>query len=696
MMRTLFEPRTIAVIGASRNPQKVGHTIVDNLSRFDFRGKIFPVNPSGGTILDLKAYASVEDIEDDVDLAVIAIPAKGVPAVLRRCIGKGVKSAIIISAGFKETGSEGTALEEELKEIAREGRIRILGPNCLGVINTALNMNATFAKWMLPRGRISFFSQSGALGVAILDWAIGNRIGFSKFISLGNKVDLNETDFIEYLMDDPETDIILGYIEDVVEGERFIRVAGEATLKKPVILVKSGGTQAGARAASSHTGALAGSDEAFGAAFTQTGIIRAGGVRELFEIARVFLPGKIPAGDRLVVVTNAGGPGIIAADTAERRGLKLPFLKKAAIERLADRLPRNASLYNPVDVIGDATSERYRVVLDEVTGGDDFDGIVIILTPQAVTDVEKTAETVISSSRKTEKPLVTCFMGEQSVRNAVERLNSSGVPNYSYPEDAVNSYRRLVDYSEWRRKDRGAVPSVRGDRKKAGELIRRALLEGHQALGEEEARECLGAYGFTFPKRAFAGDKESAARAAAEIGFPVVMKISSPDILHKTDLGGVRLGINSPDEAEEAFIEITSRVKRRMPGALIRGVNIYEMVSGGKEVIVGITHDRTFGHMLMFGLGGIYVEALRDVSFRIVPATDVDMREMIEEIRTFSLLSGVRGEEPVDIEAVEDALARLNQLVTDFPEVEELDINPLIVRSKGAVALDARIIIHGG
>ncbi len=696
MLKELFEPESIAVIGASRNPRKVGHALVKNLLSSGYGGRVLPVNPAGGGIEGLRVYASVGEIEGKVDLAVVAIPAGGVPSAIRECIRKGVAYAVVISAGFKEAGSEGAALEEELRRISRDGGIRILGPNCLGIINTAANLNATFARWMLPRGNISFFSQSGALGVAVLDWAIGNRVGFSKFISLGNKVDLNETDFIQYLMDDPETEVILGYIEDVIDGGRFMEVAGRCTSKKPLVLIKSGGTQAGARAASSHTGALAGSEEAFRAAFRQIGVIRASGVNDLFEIAKVFSAGRIPAGDRLLIITNAGGPGIIAADQAERLGLKLPFLNRRVLNRLRKRLPPNASLYNPVDLIGDATSERYRAALEAVVRAPDFDGMIVILTPQAMTDTERVAGEVINAAGRTGKPLVTSFMGSESVKGAVRMLKEAGIPNYPYPEDAVSSYSRLVQFSERRRRRKGARRRYRGDRAKVRGLIRRAVLEGRFRFGEEEARECLSAYGFVFPRRAFVTDRATASREAARIGFPVVMKVSSPDVLHKTDLGGVRLGITSRKEAEEAFIEIVSTVKQRMPKALVRGVNIYEMVTGGKEVILGVTTDRTFGHMLMFGLGGIYVEVLRDVSFRIVPVREGDVREMIEEIRTYSLLKGTRGEKGVDIDSIVDALLRLNQLVLDFPEIHELDINPLVVRQEGAVALDARIIIHGG
>ncbi|MDR4509621.1 MAG: acetate--CoA ligase family protein [Candidatus Brocadiaceae bacterium] len=696
MLADLFEPRSIMVIGASGNPQKVGYSLLNNLLQFGYCGRVYPVNPAGGSIKEQKVYECINDIHEDIDVALIAIPAKGIPLTLRECIRKKVKFAIVISAGFKEVGAEGTMLEEEIEGIAREGNIRILGPNCLGIMNTCFNLNATFARWMLPVGRISFFSQSGALGIAILDWAISNGIGFSKFISLGNKVDLNESDFIEFLMEDPDTDVILGYIEDVVEGERFLETARKCTSVKPIILIKSGGTQAGARAASSHTGALAGSEVAFNAAFKQTGIIRASGVRDLFEIAQIFISRKKHVGDKLLIVTNAGGPGIIAADHADMLGFQLPLFNNEVIERLRNGLPRNASLYNPVDVLGDATSERYRAVLGEVPQSNDFDSVLVIVTPQAMTDVDTIADEVIRISESTDSLIFTSFMGSESTKGVEKKLNAANIPNYPYPEVAIHSLKMLVNFSQWRNRKAGTMRTFSLDKEPVRCIIERFVKKGVYALDEEAARECLETCGFVFPKRTFVVDRESASRESMRTGFPVVMKVSSPDVLHKTDVGGVKLGIKNQREVEEAFVEITSSVKRRMPNALIRGVNIYEMITGGREVIIGITYDRTFGHMIMFGLGGIYVEVLKDVSFRVVPVTETDVREMLLETKSFRLLKGIRGEESLDINSLVDAILKLNHLILTFPEIHELDINPLVVKAKGVVALDARIIIHGG
>ncbi len=694
MLEALFTPSSIAVIGASADPRKVGHAVLNNLIRFGYRGKVFPVNPSCGDILGCEAYAKVSALPEAADLAVIVIPAKLVPDALSECADAGIRTAVVISAGFKEAGAEGTRLEQELAMIGRERGMRILGPNCLGLINTANSMNATFAADMLPRGKIGFFSQSGAMGIAIMDWAIGNGIGFSKFVSLGNKADLSETDLIAYLADDPETGIILGYIEDVVDGKRFLETACRATRKKPVILLKSGGTEAGARAASSHTGALAGSDVAFDAAFKQTGVLRAAGVQDLFDSALAFSEGKVPAGNRLLVVTNAGGPGIIAADTAERLKVQLPHMSRESIALMAARLPPNASLFNPVDVIGDATTDRYAAVLEAAAGDPYVDGILVILTPQAMTDAEGTAEAVVRTACSTDKPVIASFMGEARVRQAIRTLKNAAVPNFSYPELAVKAFKRLSDHRAWKDLPEEEPARFGADAAAVQKSIAALAAAGKFQAGEDDASAVLSAYGFRFPRKMPARTAREAAAAAAGIGFPVVMKIASPDILHKTDVGGVRLGIRNSREAEDAFLEITTNARRHLPQATILGVLVSEMVRGGREVILGVTYDRTFGHLLMFGLGGIYVEVLKDVAFRVAPLTRRDAEAMVAEVRTAALLRGARGEKAVDVEAVVEAIQRISCLVTDVPGIRELDINPLVVLERGAVALDARIIFE--
>ena len=696
MLDFIFNPSSIAVIGASEDRRKVGHVIFRNLIEQGFKGKVYPVNVKRKEILGRKCYSSVKDIPDKIDLAIIAIPAKGVLPVIKDCADQGVKGVVVITAGFREIGGEGIKLEKEITKIVKEAKMKMVGPNCLGVINTFNNMNATFAPNLPPSGRVSFFSQSGALGVALIDWAIENDFGFNKFVSLGNKADLNETDFLEYFGNDPDTDVILGYIEDIKDGKRFLEIAQKVAKIKPVIIIKSGSTEAGARAASSHTGALAGSDRALTEAFKKAGIIRVNGIKELFEMAEIFKVKKLPKGNRLLVITNAGGPGIIAADTADRLGIRLDPMSKSSIEAIVDKLPPTASLYNPIDVIGDATSERYKVVLEQAIKDEVVDGICVILTPQAVTDTENVAKEIININKISEKPIFTCFIGGKKVKSAVKILKSQQIPCYSDPSVAINSYRKLIDFSIIKSKKEPEIPKIEilPENKEKVKLILEVLENaGVTSIGDENTTEILSLYGFNFPKKALARTPEEAVEIAEKIGYPVVLKVSSPNILHKTDVGGVKLNLKNAEEVYNGFVDITLNVKRFMSSAYIKGVMVYEMVTGGKEIILGVSYDKTFGHMIMFGLGGIYVEVLKDVSFRITPVSKEEAYEMIKEIKGSKILEGVRGEPPYDKENIVDKILRLSQLVTDFPIIKEVDINPYVVKHKGGIALDARMII---
>lgn len=695
MIDYIFNPSSIAVVGASQEEKKVGNAVVRNLLR-GYTGKIYPVNPSRTEILSLPCYPSVSAIPDRVDLAIIVIPAKAVPEALKDCAKAGVKGVVVISAGFKEVGGDGVAREREIVEIVRASGMRMVGPNCLGVMNTKNQMNASFAAELPPPGRVAFFSQSGALGVAIIDWAIENNFGFSKFVSFGNKADLNEIDFLEYFAKDSDTDVILGYIEDVVDGKKFLKVAEAVTKIKPVILIKSGATEAGARAASSHTGALAGSDRAFTEAFRKTGIIRVSGIQELFDTAEMFISKKTPRGRRLLIITNAGGPGIIAADTADSLKIKLEPMTKSSIDAIAEKLPPTASLYNPVDIIGDATSERYKVVLDQAIKDPVVEGICVILTPQAMTDVDNIAQVVISSANDTDKPIFATFIGGQRVKNAVNKLKQSRIPCFQDPTVAINAYGKLIEFVELKNKKTSEEPPIEipvENVEKVRQLLQSLQSEGVSEIGGEDAMQILSLYGFSFPERALAKTPMEAVAIAERIGYPVVMKVSSPHILHKTDVGGVKLNLTTEKAVYNAFIEITTNVKRVMPDAYIEGVMVYEMVTGGKEVILGVSYDRTFGHMIMFGLGGIYVEVLKDVSFRIVPVSEQEAFDMINEIKASRILDGVRGEKPYDKKDIVNCIRKLSRLVQDFPLIKEIDINPYMVMNNGGIGLDARIII---
>jgi acetyltransferase len=691
-----FKPKAVVVVGASREEGKVGFSIVKNLIQAGFPGPIYPVNPKAGEILGLTCYPDIREAPAGADLAVLVIPPKACLPALEACAAKGIGSAIVISAGFKEVGGEGAELEKALRARVRELGVRVVGPNCLGVIDTKSRLNATFSAGMPPVGEIGFFSQSGALCTAILDWAIGNSVGFSKFISLGNKADTSEVDFIEALAADPETRVIIGYIEGVEDGRRFMQAARAASRVKPLIIVKSGGTAAGARAASSHTGTLAGSEKALIAAFRQSGVVRAESLEELFNFARAFASQPLPRGPHLGIVTNAGGPGIIAADAVERSSVALAAFAPETIERLRKALPPTAALYNPVDVIGDARQDRYQSALEAVAADPNVDGVLALTTPQAMTENDKFAEVVGQAAKKSGKPFFTAFMGEASLAKARAVLQDYGIPQYPYPEPAVRTFEAMVRHRRWQVYAPAPPREFAVDRGRVALAILQARRDGRVELGEREAREVVAAYGLRLPQNVVARTVDEAVAAARRIGFPVALKIASPDILHKTDVGGVRLNVPDGEGVARGFSAIDASVRRFFPHAVIQGVAVQEMVFGGKEVILGMTRDPQFGPLLMFGLGGIYAEVLKDVAFRVAPIGPDEAEAMIREIRSFPLLRGVRGEKASDLAAIVDALCRLSQLCMDFPEILELDINPLLVKSEGegAVAIDARLAIH--
>ncbi len=696
MLEKLFDPTSIAVIGASRQEGKVGHSILNNLVRYGYKGKIYPVNPKAEEILGIRAYPTIFEVEGEIDLAVVAIPSEFVPSVLKDCVRKRIASLIIVSAGFKESGKQGTRLEKELVEIVKDSSMRLLGPNCLGVIDTASCLNASFAAGMPSRGNIAFFSQSGALCTAVLDWALEENVGFSKFISLGNKADIDEVDLLLALADDPETKVILGYLEGIEKGVRFMEVARKVSRRKPIIITKSGRTQAGARAASSHTGTLTGSETAYEAAFRQSRVIRAETVESLFDYAIAFAYQPIPRGSNLAILTNAGGPGIIASDAAENSILHMASFREETISKLRQDLPASASIYNPVDVIGDAGATRYEKAMKTVIDDPGVDSLVVILTPQAMTEIKETAEVINKiSSLVSDKPIVSSFMGRLGVKEGIDILRSGKIPNYPYPERAISALEAMVKYRKWKETPSGKTRSFKVNKGKAEKIFSKAKEKVKTNLTPEETRQVLSAYGFSLPRRIVTETSREAISAAGSLGYPVVMKIVSPDILHKSDIGGVKVGISEKSQVARIFEDLISNAKRFMPEALILGVALEEMIGPGKEVILGSSKDPSFGSLLMFGLGGIYVEALKDISFRIAPLDLDDVDSMIKEIRSYPILKGMRGEEPSDLAAVEEALLRLSQLVTDFPEILEMDINPLMVlpAGKGAFVIDSRLTI---
>jgi acetyl coenzyme A synthetase (ADP forming)-like protein len=697
MLDSFFNPKSIAIIGASRTPGKVGYDILKNSIQYGYQGAVYPINPGATEILGVKCHPSIFDVPDKIDLAVVVVPSRNVLEVIEQCGKKGIDSAIIITAGFRESGSEGAKLENDLVKKAKEAGVRFIGPNCLGLIDTHSRVNASFAVGMPHKGSIGFFSQSGALCLAVLDRALPEEIGFSKFISMGNKADISDTDIMLALAEDDNTKVILGYIEGVSDGRSFMEVASKVSKKKPLIILKSGITTSGAKAASSHTGALAGREVSFDAAFKQSGVIKAHTMGELFNYALAFANQPLPEGPNIAIITNSGGPGIIAADASDKSDLQLVPLHKETIDELRSFLPPVASFYNPIDILGDSGAERYEKALYTVLKDDKIQGVVVLLTPTAVVDVDATAKAIANIANLVDKPILTSFMGKKSIESGSKILMNYNVPNYSYPEEAINSLNAMYRYHVWINRHEKTYPQLSGLKEKVVNVFEDVKKEGRERLTESEIHEVLNAYGFLQPKSLLARTSEEAVAASKGIGYPVAMKIVSPQIIHKSDIGGVKINLNNKKDVENAFFEITTRVRNIIPTAQIRGVMIQEMIKDGKEVIIGITNDAQFGHMIMFGLGGIYVEVLKDISFRITPLSKEDAHEMVREIKTFPLLRGVRGEAEADIEAIEKSLLILSQMALDFPQIIEADINPLMVkeRGEGVVAIDARFTIGG-
>ncbi|MCD6444834.1 acetate--CoA ligase [Candidatus Bathyarchaeota archaeon] len=696
-IRPILSPESIAVIGASRRSGAVGNRIVKNILESGFKGPIYPINPKADKIHGLKCYPSVLKVEGDVDLAVVAVPARIVPEVVEEAGIKGVKGLIVISAGFREIGEEGAKLEKEVLTLCRKYGMRMVGPNCLGVINTSVPMNTTFASSQPIPGSIAFLSQSGALCTAVIDWAPKEGLGFSVIVSLGNSADLNVVDFIEALKEDENTRVIACYIEGISEGDRFVKVVGEVSRKKPVVILKAGLTSMGIRAVSSHTGSMAGSAVAYSTVFKRIGVVQVDSVEELFNYARAFASQPIPEGRGLAILTNAGGPGILATDSCEKSGLRLAWLSQETIEKLRSILPEQASIINPVDVLGDASAERYKQALQILLDDSGVNSVIVILTPQAVTQPVETAKVISEVYRSNpKKPILAVFMGGETVAEAVEILRDNGIPVYEFPEEAVKTVEGMVRYAEYLREPlEQEIPEFERDLDTVRRIIERARLEGRTVLLGPEARLVMKAYGLKVPESGFAQNIRQALAIANEIGYPVALKVVSPHILHKTDIGGVVLNINSDYELEEAYDSIMRNVTALMPQAHIYGVEVQEMAPRGKEVIVGMHRDMQFGPLIMFGLGGIYVNLIKDVSFRLAPISRKEAYDMVTETKAYTLLKGFRGEPPSDIDSIVDTLVRVSRLALDFKEIADLDINPLIVYEKGknSLALDVKITL---
>ncbi len=693
-LEKLFAPGSVAVIGASRTPGKVGYDILKNLVESGFGGPIVPVNPAGGEILGQKVYKRLADYDQTVDLVVIVLPSQLVLEAAREALAKGAGGVVVISAGFKEVGDEGRKREKELADIVRRGGARMLGPNCLGLINTATHLNASFAGRMPEPGSIAVFSQSGALCTAMLDMAAQRHLGLSKLVSIGNKADITEVDLLRALADDEDTSVIVGYLEDISSGDHFVKAAERACLKKPVILLKSGTTAAGRKAAASHTGVLAGAETAYGAAFKRSGVCRADTFDALFDYATALDMQPLPRGKRVLIITNAGGPGTMAADAVEKIGLEVAVLDRNTTTALRARLPASASVGNPVDVLGDADPDRYVAALEAAQEDESVDAILVLLTPQAMTKPVETAR-AIAASLDGSKPVLASFMGGKDVLPGRQELAAAGLPDYESPERAVSALKAMYDYNVWRRRPPRQVTRYPVNRRRVERIISRRQRTGQLQLSEVKSKDILKAYGFHIMDGSLAGSVNEAIDIARFIGFPVAMKIVSPNIIHKTDLGGVRLGLSSAQEVEDAYDLMMLRISKQVPDAVIEGVYVEKMADPGLEVIIGMTRDPQFGPMLMFGLGGIFVEVMKDVTFHLAPITREEAVQMLKSTRSYEMLKGKRGRKEVDIDAIAGSLQRISQLTTDFPQIIELDINPLIVGEIGTVptAADARMTL---
>lgn len=698
----IFKPSSIAVIGASTRPGTVGNDIFRNLLFNEFRGTVYPINPKANNVQGVHCYPDLVSVPGKVDLAVVIVPAAGIMEVVDQAIAKQVQAMVVISAGFKEVGGKGAELEHQLRAKVRSAGIPLIGPNCLGVINTdpVVRMNAAFGRKMPGRGNLAFLSQSGALCTSVLDYAEERHMGFSKFISFGNKADVNEIDLLDYLARDPTTDVIAMYLEDISDGRRFIETVREIFWEthKPMLCLKSGRTPEGAKAVSSHTGSLAGSDSVYDALLVQSGVQRVDTIAELFDSAALYCTQPLPRGGRVAIVTNAGGPGIMATDAAVRFGLTLAELSPATQEKLKASLPATASLRNPIDVIGDARADRYRSAVRTVLEDDNVDMGMVILTPQSMTDIEETAAVVPDAVRGIKKPVVCAFMGAKDVAPGVNILRKAGIPNYAFPEDAIRSLaaaERLVALHEIPRREMQIFHDLEVEKAKG--LIAAALNgQDQRYLTQAECRPLLECYRLPLLRSAIAGTADEAGQLAALFGTPVVMKVMSADVVHKFDAGGVLLNIHGADEASAGYQKIVQNVARAVPGARIQGILIEEMARKGVEVILGASRDARFGPLMMFGLGGTLVEILKDVSFRLAPMWKISAERMVRQIRSFKVLDGFRGSPPADIGAIIDTLLRLSEMVCNHPEISELDINPLIVHAQGqgCSVADSRVMLR--
>jgi len=697
----ILRPKSIAVIGASRDPNTIGWHILDNLLEHGFHGPVYPVNPKADAIHSIQAYPSIGAVPGAVDLAVVVVPKEFVISVVKECIAADVKALVVISAGFKEVGGEGIEREKELAELVRKNGLRMVGPNCMGVINNArdVSMNATFAPATPPPGPVAFMSQSGAMGASVLDYAGSLGIGISSFVSAGNKADVSGNDLVEFWSEDPDTTVILMYLESFGNPNRFVQIGRSITKEKPICVVKSGRTGAGARAAASHTGALAGTDLATDAIIAQAGAIRAQTVEELFDFAMAFSNQPLPASNRVAIVTNAGGPGIIIADACEANGLEVAALATETEDMLRTRLPEEASVHNPVDLIASARPDSYEFALSCVFNDPNIDAAIAAFVPPLGIQTKDVATALVRvNAEHPEKPLLAVLMGREGLPAGVAELHEARVPAYIFPESAAKALGTMWHYKRRSDRPQGRIVEFDTDDKSVADIVGATLARGQLKLSEPDAMKVLELYGVPVVPWQFVAAGEAnddlqarAGEASEELGLPVALKVVSPAIVHKTDVGGVVLGLQSKREVEQAVAGMIERLGHSKSGRQIEGVLLQQMAPSGTETIVGITRVPRIGPMVMFGLGGVYVEVLRDVVLRLSPLEDTDAKEMIGEVKLSKLLEGIRGQPASDLDAIAEVVLRTSQLSVRHPKIAEMDVNPLIALERGVVAVDARI-----
>ena len=693
-LHSLLSPRSIAVIGASRHSGTMGHQIFHNLIQYGFTGPAYPVNPKADSVCAVRAFPTVSAIPGGVELAVVVVPQAHVFAVAKDCCEAGVTGMIVISAGYREVGETGARNERELAALVRANGVRLLGPNCMGIVNAdpAVSMNATFAPTMPPFGQAAFVSQSGALGLSVLDHAREYGIGISQFVSVGNKADVSGNDLLEHWEHDPGVRVILMYVENFGNPRRFLQLASRITKRKPIIVVKSGRSDVGARAATSHTGALAASDAAVDALLTQAGVLRAASVEELFDLAMAFSVRSLPKSRRTAVLTNAGGPGILAADAMDAAGLELVELGADTVKALRPLFPAEASIRNPLDMIASATPAGYTKALSVLLADPAIDAVVPIFVPPFGVRQEDVASAIVAATTSVPgKPAFAVLMGREGLPEGRADLQAAGVPTFVFPESAARALAALSRHVEWTQRPAAVVEPTSGDRVRAAAILATVLREGREQLTQSESMELLESYGVPVVGSRVVTSATEAASAASAVGFPVVLKVVSPDIIHKTEVGGIRLGIANENDVRAAHDELLAAVTAAAPAAKITGVLVQREVAGGTETIVGVSRDPSFGPLVMFGLGGVFVEALRDVVFRLAPLDSTQAADMLAAIRGARVLEGIRGAPPSDRASLARAICAIAQLASDFPQIAELDVNPLLALPDGVLAVDARV-----